>query len=120
MLIFISKAVPLFSTRLPQNTLCAEKQCPCYNFFNVVSVHIFTDFVLLIHNMQTIPHFWRKEDEFHCNVHDPQKHIKPCLCGLIRLLRFSENSSRYSLFFPTMLKTLVTYNLSLKDSLRGP
>lgn len=93
-------------------TLCAEKQCPCYNFFNIISVHTFTDFVLLSHNMQSILYFGRKEDEVHCNVPDPQKHIKTCSCGLVKLLRFSENSLRYFLFFSyntmNILKILIT------------
>lgn len=35
-----------------------------------------------MHKVQTILHFGRKEDEVHCNAHDPQEHIKLCLCGL--------------------------------------
>lgn len=99
-MLFISKAVPLFSIRLAQiHTLCWEAMPLLQLFQGCFSTH-FTDFVLLIHNMQTILHFGRQEDEVHCNVHDPQKHIKPRSCGLIRLLCFSENSSRCSLFFP--------------------
>lgn len=50
---------------------CAEKQYLCYNFAKVVSVHTFINFVLLIHNMQTI-NFGRKEDEVHSISRDPQ------------------------------------------------
>lgn len=49
-----------------------------------------------------ILHLGRKEDEVHCNVHDLQKHIKCCNSGLIRMLCFSENSLRCSLFFPAI------------------
>lgn len=102
-------------------SLCAEKQCSCYSFFKVVSVHTFAEFGLLIHTMQTILHLGRKEDKVHCSVYDPSKHIKLCSYGLIRLLCFSENSSRcsFSCNAINVLKSLVIYNWVWKTAFAG-
>lgn len=74
------------------------------------------------HKIQTTLHFERKEDEVHCNAHDPQE---PYSCGLWEVPWTSVKFLNVFFFFFScntvdIPKILVTYNLSLRLSIHWP
>lgn len=114
MLDFISEAVPLFTIRLTQILTLYWEAMPLLRLFQGCSSTHFCRFWTPDSYYADLSPFGEKEDEVHCSVYDPSKHIKLCSYELVRLLCFSENSSGCSFSFScntmSVLKILAIYN----------